>query len=284
METILIADSGSTKTDWLLMNSGSGEAREWTSQGINPFFQDKEAIAEILTNEVFIHLGNSPRSVFFYGAGCANPEAGRPIKECFLEKYAEAKVEVESDLLGAARSVCQREAGIACILGTGSNNCLYDGHSIAGNVGSLGFWMGDEGSGGYLGKQLVIAYLHRELPQELMDAFSQKYPEVNRMSVLDRAYKQPFPNRYFATFTHFIAAHMQHVFVDKLMRDAFSVFLEKYVLKHPGAAHFPVSFVGSVAWHFRNTLESVVSQKGLMPGKIVQKPMPGLAVYHTANL
>lgn len=283
METILIADSGSTKTDWLLMSAERVVTTEWTSPGINPFFQEKEAISHILKNEVFVHLTNAPRAVFFYGAGCASPEAGRPISDCFQEKYPTAHVEVDSDLLGAARSVCQREAGIACILGTGSNNCLYDGHSIVGNVGSLGFWMGDEGSGGYLGKQLVIAYLHRELPQELLDAFSRQYPQVNRMSVLDRAYKQPFPNRYFATFTHFIAAHKEHAFIDELLRESFSVFLDKYVLKHPGAKNFPVSFVGSVAWHFRSSLEAVVTEKGLMLGKIVQRPMSGLAAYHSSG-
>ena len=277
---ILIADSGSTKTDWLLMTENGEIQREWNSQGFNPFFQSPETIRSLFENEVFPQVEEAPGSVFFYGAGCASPEASAPIVRCLQERYPDAHIEVDSDLLGAARSLCQKEAGIACILGTGSNNCLYDGTKIVGNIGSLGFWMGDEGSGGHLGKQLVIHYLHRELPEDLMQQFAEKYPDVERFTVLDRAYKQPFPNRYFARFTHFINEHRNHPYLQELVRQSFRSFLEKYVIKHPGSEEYPVSFVGSIAWHFRDILADVLQEKGLRPGIILQRPINGLVKFH----
>lgn len=284
MNTILIADSGSTKADWLLAATDGTIRAEWNSQGINPFFQDKETISGLLEKEVFPQVSGVPETIFFYGAGCADEASGRPVAESLAERFPSARVEVASDLLAAARSLCQREAGIACILGTGSNNCLYDGNGIIGNIGSLGFWMGDEGSGGHLGRQLVVAYLHRELPGDLEERFAEAYPGVNRMEILNRAYKQPFPNRYFAGYSRFAGEHRSHPFIQDLLKTSFGTFLDKYVLKHPGARSYPVSFTGSVAWHFRDELIAVLEAKGLIYGKIIQKPIAGLAVYHSKDL
>lgn len=284
MRTILLADSGSTKTDWLLVAEDGTEVSGWTSQGINPFFQDTATISSVMAAEVFPHVPAQPASVFFYGAGCANRQVSEPVEQSLRMQFGQAQIEVESDLLGAARSVCHHTAGIACILGTGSNNCLYNGTEIIGNVGSLGFWMGDEGSGGHLGKQLVIAYLHRELPENLMKAFDEQYPNTDRLEVLNRAYKQPFPNRYFAGFTHFLGAHSADPYVIALLKSSFSVFLDKYVYKHPGASGYPVSFVGSVAWHFQEILLQTLREKKLHPGEIAQRPMPGLAKFHCAAI
>ncbi len=280
MTTILIADSGSTKADWLLAATDGTILAEWNSQGINPFFQDKETISGLLEKEVFPGVSGIPEAIFFYGAGCADEASGRPVAESLGERYPSARVEVASDLLAAARSLCQRQPGIACILGTGSNNCLYDGSRIVGNIGSLGFWMGDEGSGGHLGRQLVTAYLHNELPDDLAERFAAAYPGVNRMEILNRAYKQPFPNRYFASYARFAGEHREHPFIQDLLKTSFGVFLDKYVLKHPGARTYPVSFTGSVAWHFQDELKAVVERKGLIYGKIIQKPIAGLALYH----
>lgn len=283
MNTILIADSGSTKADWLLAATDGTILAEWNSQGINPFFQDKETISVLLEKEVFPGVNDVPEAIYFYGAGCADEASGRPVAESLAERFPAARVEVASDLLAAARSLCQRQAGIACILGTGSNNCLYDGRRIAANIGSLGFWMGDEGSGGHLGRQLVVAYLHRELPDDLAAKFAAEYPDVNRMEILNRAYKQPFPNRYFAGYTRFAGANKSHPFIQDLLKTSFGVFLDKYVLKHTGAKTYPVSFTGSVAWHFQDELKAALKEKGLIFGKIVQKPIGGLAVYHSMD-
>lgn len=254
--------------------------KEWNSSGFNPFYQDADTIVYLFQKEVFPLLDRIPNKIFFYGAGCVNPVASAPITDCLQQQFPDAHIEVESDLLAAARSLCQRKPGIACILGTGSNNCLYDGKRIIGNIGSLGFWMGDEGSGGYLGKELVINYLHKDLPPDLMTRFAERYPNVERLSILERAYKQPFPNRFFAEFTYFLNEFKTHSFIHALLKKAFTIFLEKYVLKHPNAKNYPVSFVGSVAWVFKDILEEVVTQKGLQLGSVLKSPMKGLTEFH----
>lgn len=277
---ILLADSGSTKTDWLLVGAGTDS---FQSAGINPFYQTKDIIAETLHREVFPQIKYTISKIHFYGAGCADEASGRPVKEALAEVFPFTNaIEVNSDLLAAARALCGRKAGIACILGTGSNNCQYDGNKIVNNIGSLGFWLGDEGSGGYLGKQLVVSYLQNELPEELHKEFSRQYPEVSRLMILDRAYKQPFPNRFFATFTPFLSQHLSDDFVQQMVQNTFRVFLEKYVCKHPDAYALPVHFTGSVAYYFESLLIKVIMEKGLIPGTIQKSPMPGLLRFHQA--
>lgn len=279
---ILLADSGSTKTDWLLLGP---DTSAFQSAGINPFYQTQETIAETLQNEVVPRtIPNQIRQIFFYGAGCADEITGRPVTSALTALFPRAEtIEVRSDLLAAARALCGRQAGIACILGTGANNALYDGEKIIGNIGSLGFWLGDEGSGGYLGKQLVARYLHAELPEKLHEEFKNQFPDVSRLAILDRAYRQPFPNRYFATFSPFLSQHLAVPFVQDLVGNAFRTFLNLYVCKHPHAAALPVHFTGSVAFHFQSLLREVLNEKGLHLGTIQRSPMPGLLHYHQSK-
>ncbi len=276
---ILLADSGSTKTDWLLLGR---DTTRFQSAGFNPFYQTQEIILETLQREVLPKAApNQIRQVFFYGAGCADPDTSRPVINALAALFPVAKtIEVNSDLLAAARALCGREAGIACILGTGANNALYDGEKIINNIGSLGFWLGDEGSGGYLGKQLVAGYLHNELPTGLNEAFQKSYPEVSRISILERAYRQPFPNRYFATFSVFLSKHLADPFVSTLVRNAFRTFLTMYVCKHPNAIALPIHFTGSVSFHFQALLMEVLIEKNLRVGTIQRSPMTGLLHYH----
>ena len=278
---ILLADSGSTKTDWLLLNDNGQQVTRFASVGFNPFYQSQAVVSEGLRTEVLPNINGRVQEVYFYGAGCADEISSRPVRDAFATTFPNTAIAVHSDLLAAARGLCGREAGIACILGTGSNNCLYDGEKIVNNIGSLGFWLGDEGSGGYLGKRLVVHYLHGELPAKLHEAFRDAYPDVTRLSVLDRAYKQPFPNRYFATFALFLSQHLAHPFIKNLVQDAFRVFLDIYVVRHPSSGSFPVHFTGSVAHHFEVALKEVLDEKGLQLGSIQKCPMPGLVRYHS---
>ncbi|HEV7349430.1 N-acetylglucosamine kinase [Telluribacter sp.] len=275
---ILIADSGSTKTDWVAWGTEVPAVR-FQSVGFNPFYQTEAVILEALQHEVLPQVPTASH-IFFYGAGCADEQSARPVWQALRRSFPGAPVEVNSDLLAAARALCGHEAGIACILGTGANNCLYDGTRILNNVGSLGFWMGDEGSGGYLGKTLVVRFLHKELPPEIHERFASAYPEIDRFSVLENAYKKPFPNRYFATFTRFLSDNLPHPYIRQLIREAFGVFLEKYVLKHPDAPAYPVHFTGSVAYYFRELLAEAVAEKELRMGTIQKSPMEGLLRYH----
>ncbi|GAB3179963.1 N-acetylglucosamine kinase [Telluribacter humicola] len=277
---ILIADSGSTKTDWVAYSTGAQPLR-FQSVGFNPFYQSKEVVAEALRQEVVPQVP-AIESVYFYGAGCADETSSLPISQALQQSFPMAHIEVQSDLLAAARALCGHESGIACILGTGANNCLYNGERIVNNIGSLGFWMGDEGSGGYLGKTLVVRYLHKELPEEIQERFTAAYPGTDRFLVLDNAYKKPFPNRYFATFTRFLSEHITHPYIQQLIVEAFDLFLSKYVVKHPDAAAYPVHFTGSVAYYFRDQLAEAVTAKGLRMGTIQKSPMEGLLRYHQA--
>lgn len=280
---ILLADSGSTKTDWLLLDDDGQQVTRFASVGFNPFYENQAVIAEGLCTEVVPNVRGPVREVYFYGAGCTDEVTSRLAHYALAAAFPAAVIAVHSDLLAAARGLCGHEAGIACILGTGSNNCLYDGEKIVNNIGSLGFWLGDEGSGGYLGKRLVVHYLHGELPAELHEAFRAAHPDVGRLSVLDRAYKQPFPNRYFATFAPFLGQNLDHSFIKTLVQDAFRVFLNTYVVRHPGSSLLPVHFTGSVAHHFEGVLKEVLVEKGLQLGSIQKSPMPGLVRYHTAG-
>lgn len=280
---ILLADSGSTKTDWLLFDDNGQQVTRFASVGFNPFYQSQTVIAQGLHTEVVPNVRGPVSEVHFYGAGCADEATSRPARDALAAAFPTAAIAVHSDLLAAARGLCGQEAGIACILGTGSNNCLYDGEKIVNNIGSLGFWLGDEGSGGYLGKRLVVHYLHGELPTELHEAFRAVYPDVARLSVLDRAYKQPFPNRYFATFAPFLSQHLAHPFIKALVQEAFRVFLNIYVVRHPGSGSLPVHFTGSVAHYFGVFLKEVLVEKGLELGSIQKSPMPGLVRYHVAG-
>jgi glucosamine kinase len=279
---ILLADSGSTKTDWTLVTD-EAEPIKFQSVGFNPFFQTEDAIYEGLVAQVKPNIvGGTIDKIFYYGTGCADERSSRPVKQALQRLFPEASIDVNSDLLAAARGLCIRSTGIACILGTGSNNGFYNGEVITESIGSLGFWMGDEGSGGNIGKLLVIAYLHNELPEKLALDFKEKYPTVNRLEVLDKAYRQPFPNRYFASYTTFLNEHIDEPFVKNMVQKSFEAFLDKYVLKLSSARTVPVHFTGSVAYYFQDILKNALDKKGLQLGSIQKSPSSGLLLYHTS--
>lgn len=279
-DNLLIADSGSTKTDWVYI---SGEKKiNFQSAGLNPFYQSKEEVSDVLKREVLPHIPGPVQCIYFYGAGCADEISSQPIAEALAQCFAEAIViEVASDMLGASRGLCGHTPGIACILGTGANNAVYDGKYNVRSVGSLGFWLGDEGSGSYLGKTLVVHFLQNELPEDLASQFAGAFPEINRLFVLDNAYKKSFPNRFFAAFTHFIGQNISHPFLNKMVGESFTLFIEKYVLKHPESKTLKVNFTGSIAYFFKDILTITLHKEGLNPGNILKAPMDGLVNYHT---
>ncbi|QRR04281.1 N-acetylglucosamine kinase [Dyadobacter sandarakinus] len=276
----LIADAGSTKTDWVIVHPPAGYQRI-QSAGINPFYQTAEEIIPLLENEVVPYAGDHVEHIYFFGAGCADDRSGQPVTAALRACFPKVQtLEVASDMLGAARGLCGREPGLACILGTGANNAFYDGRQIVRSIGSLGFWLGDEGSGSYLGKTLVVHYLQNELPAELHEAFAAAYPGINRLSVLENAYRKPYPNRYFAAFSTFIAGHIAHPFMRGLVKEAFSLFVKKYICKHPDTASYPVHFTGSVAYYYQDILREVLESHALQCGHILRSPLEGLVQYY----
>jgi N-acetylglucosamine kinase-like BadF-type ATPase len=281
---ILIADSGSTKTDWLLINE-SESRRIVQTDGFNPYYQTTEQIYATLQTQLLPELSitTAVTDVFFYGAGCSGPAVNYLIEEAIRLLLPNVQtVDVNSDMLGAARSAAGHEPGVICILGTGSNACRYDGDQIIQGILSLGFWLGDEGSGGYLGKTLVRDFFQNRLPDELRTAFAAQYA-FDRPTLLENAYQKPFPNRYFASFTPFLTEYLAHPYSQQLVVDAFQLFLETYVIRLPDARELPVHFVGSIAHYFREQLEETVSRLGLTMGRIIKSPIDRLADYHLAH-
>ncbi len=274
----IIADSGSTKTTWSVKDLSTGEISISQTSGINPFYQDKQAIFRMLKNEFEMDIG-LVNGIHFYGAGCANPEVNNVVRTALNLFFGCKKTEVESDLLAAARALCQNDPGIACILGTGSNSCFYNGFRIEKQVSPLGFILGDEGSGAVIGKRLLADILKHQLPKHIIRSFFDYY-KTTQAEIMDNIYRQPFPNRYAARFTRFISENPDEPFLKELVTQEFGLFFRRNVLQYPQAAEFPVHFTGSIAWHFQDALNEVAKSHHLRLGKIIQTPMDGLLNYH----
>jgi len=277
----LIAESGSTKTDWRVI-SPDGQISQYKTVGFNPYYQTAENIADELRKSLLPNLLDiSITEVFYYGTGITNAEKAAVIQTAIGSVFPNVQtIEAHSDMLAAARALCGREAGIACILGTGSNSCMYDGENISFQVPPLGFWLGDEGSGGYLGKQLILSYLHQELPEDLRLKFEKRFGKKDRLEIIENAYQKPFPNRYFASFSKFIFDNRQHPFLYQLVSVAFGLFFEKYILKYPDFKMYKIHFTGSVAFYYSDILRRVATEKGCTAGVIMETPIAGLTLFH----
>lgn len=274
---ILIADSGSTKTDWCMVEKGKSVLR-FQTRGMNPFFQTEEEMRKEIETGLLPALKDLiPSAVCFYGAGCAFPEKNDMIRRS-VNRYLSVPVEVGSDLLAAARALCGDEPGIACILGTGSNSCYYDGKEIVKNVSPLGFILGDEGSGAVLGKLLIGDVLKDQLPPALKDLFLSQYG-LTSASIMDRVYRQPFPNRFLAGFSPFIREHLDEPAIWELVTRSFLAFFTRNV-KQYDCFELPVHLVGSVAWYYQDILKDIAFDLGIRIGTVAQSPMEGLIAYH----
>ncbi|GAB3564649.1 ATPase [Spirosoma luteolum] len=277
---ILIADSGSTKTDWRGTRA-DGTPFVCHTDGFNPYYQTTDQMRAALQSQLLPALPDEAvTAVYFYGAGCSGPAVNNLVADAVRSVLPNLQtVSVESDMLGAARAAAGHRPGIVCILGTGANACCYDGAQISRGILSLGFWLGDEGSGGYLGKTLVRDAFQNRLPADLATVFQERY-QLDRPTLLDNAYKKPFPNRYFAAFTPFLTEHLAHPYVQALVRGAFQTFLTTYIQPFPESATWPVHFVGSIAHYFEPLLVDAVEQMGLTMGCVVKAPASRLLEYH----
>lgn len=280
--TDLVADGGSTKCDWLLVRPGRPD-RMVSTRGFNPFYHDTPTIEAILRAELLPFLeGERVGRVWFYGAGIHDAYRAHMVQAAMHTVFPGAAVQAEHDLLGAARAVCGDAPGIACILGTGSNSCLFDGQHIRDHVPSLGWLLGDEGSGSHLGRLLLRAWFYREMPSDLEAQFNAICPE-GPSGVKDRVYG-PDANAYVAGFSHFVAEHAAHPWVEQLVRMSLNAFLDAHVVKYEGCYTLPVHFVGSVAHHYAAILVDCLRLRGMHPGNILQKPIYALRVHHLVQL
>ena len=269
MKYQLLADSGSTKTDWLVLR-GSDRVQRFSTQGINPYMLDTEEMVQILRTELLPHLeATSFSAVEFYGAGCRGEQCER-VRAALLSVLVADQVLVASDMLGAARALCGKETGIVCILGTGSNSCLYDGREIIENVSPLGFILGDEGSGAVLGRRLLGDVLKKQLPESIIQSFFEDYP-ITTDEIIRRVYRETFPNRFLAGFCPFLSRHRFEAAIHALLVEEFSRFFTRNVANY-GKKDLPVHFVGSVAYYFREELEQAAVRTGFRLGNIQKAP------------
>jgi len=278
---ILIADSGSTKTDWVLLEGNTIIATCHTI-GFNPYFQSsddiyveiKSKLMPILSNKI-----NTITKIAYYGAGCSTKDKIDVVKQGLLLAFGTTSSEVNHDLLAAARALCGKEKGIACILGTGSNSCLFDGNAIIENVPSVGYLFGDHGSGAVIGRTFVQDYFDEKLPIHLKTAFEKA--GYHRELILENVYKKPMPSKYLANVVSFLVPFSEDAYIRALIKNCFSIFFEAQVSKYTNAKQLYVNFVGSIGYYYKDILNEVCKEKGFLIGNIIKSPMDGLIKYHS---
>lgn len=280
---LLIADSGSTKTDWRLVNEEGATVRTIQSKGLNPYFLSEAEIASTIEEEVLPQLAQVDK-VWFYGAGCGLPAKVQQVQAAIASVIpCPLPPEVNGDMLGAARSLFQHQPGIACILGTGANSCVYEQGQIIDNVPSLGYILADWGSGTVLCKDLIALILQEKIDEGIRSDFYRNY-QLDRREILDNIYNKPMANTFLASFTPFLLKHAEHPACRTIILDNFRKFFDYYVLRyeqyHQGVK---VSFVGSIAYHFREYMEIVAAELHIQIGDIVKNPMEGLVKYHSSG-
>ncbi len=276
---ILIADGGSTKADWKIIDK-SGNQSDYTTIGFNPFFYTEEMVVEELRKSFILDIPvDKVRKVFFYGSGCSDAYRKSILANAFKEVMPKAEVMIEHDLLASARATCGDAAGIACILGTGSNTGLYDGEKIIDNVTNLGYLLGDEGSGTHLAKKLIRAYYYRELPAHLEQKFNETY-DIGKRELLNKLYDGERANVYLASYAKFLSDHKDDLYIQQVVHRSFGEFIDRHVTKYEGYQQLPIHFVGSIAYYFSFILEALLSERNLILGLIIKRPIENLVNYH----
>lgn len=275
---ILVVDSGSTKTEWKVLDNGTCGNSLFTA-GINPYFLSSEEIYHLLNVELGTLSSIRPDKIYFYGTGCNSETKNNIVREALHRFFNSSDIFVGSDLLGAAKSLCQDKPGIACIIGTGSNSCYYDGKEIVSNVPPLGYILGDEGGGAVLGRKLISAVLKKQVPQEVIDCFFETY-HLTTSEILENVYMKPFPNRFLGHFAKFISEHMDIPQFEEIINSSFDEFIKRNVNQYPEAGNLPVNFTGSIAFHFKTNLKKILKRNNLLPGIITLSPMENLVTYH----
>ena len=273
----LIADSGSTKVYWRAIKD-DGSIVEISTEGINPVFITPEEIVKILSQKLLPVIGPGVKNVYFYGAGVVSPQLIATLSESFKKVFPESETFAASDVLAAARALCGHNPGIACSMGTGSNSCFYDGENIAKNVIAGGFILGDEASGGVLGKKLISDFIKGLLPAHIQAEFDKRY-DLDYMKVVEKVYKQPMPSRFLASFAPFINEFIADPYMENLVNTSFDEFFKRNISQYDYKNH-TVNFVGSIAYYFKDKLVAAAEKNGMKVGRVLKTPIEGLVEYH----
>jgi len=278
MATVLIADSGSTKCEWQLLHDG--KKKKIFTTGISPYFLNAEQIQVLLQKELLPKIKQAViNEVFFYGTGLKDNANKKLIHSVLKKAFPSATIEVQTDLLAAARALSKHEKGICCILGTGSNSCYYNGKKILKNSPGIGYVLGDEGSGAYLGKKVVQYFLYKTFDEELMFAFNQTYT-TNAQEIIMNVYTKPQPNRYLASFAIFLAENRGHYMIENIIEDGLNDFFFTHLIKYRESWLYPVHFTGSIAFGFKDVVKALCNSYQMQTGIILKQPMDGLVKYH----
>jgi glucosamine kinase len=278
MPAILIADSGSTKCEWCLLVNG--KKKTVLTPAMSPYFVTGDEMVQILSKQLLPKIKNTPiDQLHFYGTGLGNPANIDIMKKVFKILFPKTKTAINTDLLGIARASCGHKKGIACILGTGSNACYYNGKKIVSISPGLGYVLGDEGSGAYLGKKVIQYYLYKTFDEDLMSRFQKRFGETHA-SILENIYKKPLANRYMASFAIFLAENRGHFMIENIIEDGLNDFFFTHLYKFKESWTQPIHFVGSVGFGFRDVLKELCNSYELELGKVLKTPMPGLVAFH----
>jgi len=284
---ILIADSGSTKSDWLAIDENGEVLAQFNTMGFNPYFHSADKVeSELNGTEEMMEIAEKVEKTYFYGAGSSSVEMCSIIKEGLSRVLVHSEIHVGHDLDGAAYSTWSGEPSITCILGTGSNSCYFDGEKTSEEVPSLAYILGDEGSGSWFGKRLLQGFFYKQLPQHIHEDFIREFGEDESKvtSVNKRVYKAEGPNVYLASFTKFLGKHKSDPMIKQWLLDGFHAFLSVHVECYSNFKDVPVHFIGSIAYHFKDELVEACNQRGIRVGNMIKKPIDGLADYHVKNL
>lgn len=275
---ILIADSGSSKTEWRIIENGI-PGNSFFSSGINPYFLSSEEIYGLLKREIRFEGENSFSSIYFYGTGCNSTLKEDIVRKALQQFTISEEIFIGSDLLGAARSLCRHNAGIACIMGTGSNSCYYDGKRIVANIPPLGYILGDEGGGAVLGRKLLSGILKKQVPDHIIKQFLETY-KLTTAEILDNVYTKPFPNRFLGQFAKFLKDNIAEPELREIVISSFEDFIIRNILQYSESEKYPVHFTGSIAFHFKKLLIEQLKKNNLTAGEITLTPMANLIIYH----
>lgn len=278
MAAVLIADSGATKCEWRLL--AGGQEKSIITTGLSPYFLSQEQIAGVVQNELMPLLGNMPvEAIFFYGAGLANPQNAEVIQSVLNQHFPGVQTAVTHDLMAAVRATAGRTKGVVAILGTGSNSCYYNGKVIVKNSPGLGYVLGDEGSGAYLGKKVVQYYLYNTFDEDLRARFDAAFT-VTGKEILENVYSKPMPSRYLASFAPFLAQNRGHYMIENILEDGLNDFFFQHLCKYAESWKLPIHFGGSIAWAFKDVITQLCHAYEFELGQVVQSPMAGLVEYH----
>ena len=277
---IIIADGGSTKTNWCLLNE-EGHKIYFNTEGYNPYFSNTEYIVDSLKKNMPLDISyEKVQQVHYYGAGVHNAEKAEIVKKALEVQFPQAKVSVGHDLLAAARALLGNQKGFAAILGTGTNTCIYDGEDIALNIDSLAYILGDEGSGCYIGKKLIADYIRGYMPEEVREVFDSTY-QITPDEIMDQVYTKPLPNRFLASFSKFVYDNPVNMeYSRNIVKSSFIDFFENLVVHYPNYQDYTFNCIGSVAYNFRNVLEELAQKYGMQVGRIIRSPIDDLVKYH----